>query len=222
MIQFGFKVCLVADTRPLPEQMLIYHPKTSGTYLSWYQTCVLLIHIIKCISDLCFSNGNNNWFNSIWINSLWASDAIWGNISVSTLAQVMIHWVMTSSHLDQWWLIIKGVLWHSPASNFIGSAKKWIHNMYSEITLLILQPLLPEANELIQSDRNIGSTPLSEKELLEFNELTYPTNSPDSPKIDRQDRWVCGQGLQERANMSNWVRLLFNLKPWDLFWNITF
>ena len=55
------------------------------------------------------------------INSLWPSDAIWRQLSGSTLAQVMACCLTAPSHyLNQCWLIFKGTLWHSPVSNFIG------------------------------------------------------------------------------------------------------
>ena len=52
-------------------------------------------------------------------NSLGPSDAIWPQISGSTLAQVMACCLMAPSHyLNQCWLMISEVLWHSPDSNF--------------------------------------------------------------------------------------------------------
>ena len=55
--------------------------------------------------------------------SLWPSDAIWGQRSGSTLAQVMACCLMAPSHyLNQCWLITNGALWYSPYKNFTGSA----------------------------------------------------------------------------------------------------
>ena len=55
----------------------------------------------------------------VFINSLWPSDAIWRHGSVSTLAQVMACCLMAPSHyLNQFWVMISAVLWHSPDSNF--------------------------------------------------------------------------------------------------------
>ena len=47
------------------------------------------------------------------------SYAVWGNRSWSTLAHVMA-WCLTAPnhYLNQCWLVVKGVLWQSPASNF--------------------------------------------------------------------------------------------------------
>ena len=63
--------------------------------------------------------------------------------SGSILAQVMACCLMVLSHcLIPCWFIMKGVLWHSPESNFT-SAHELIHNMCSEnITLSKLAPHL--------------------------------------------------------------------------------
>ena len=48
------------------------------------------------------------------VNSLWPSDTIWRHRSGSTLAQVMACCLTAPSHyLNQCWLIISKVLWHS-------------------------------------------------------------------------------------------------------------
>ena len=47
-------------------------------------------------------------------NSLWPSHSIWRQGSRSTLVQVMACWLTAPSHyLNQCWLIISKVLWHS-------------------------------------------------------------------------------------------------------------
>ena len=49
-----------------------------------------------------------------FLNSLWPSDAIWRQRSGSTFAQVMACYLMAPSHyLNQCWLIIGEVPWHS-------------------------------------------------------------------------------------------------------------
>ena len=54
------------------------------------------------------------------VNSLGPSDAIWRHRSGSTLAQVMACCLTAPSHyLNQCWLIISKVLWHSFDGNFI-------------------------------------------------------------------------------------------------------
>ena len=64
------------------------------------------------------------------INSLWPSDLIRRLASRSTLAQVMACCLMTPSHyLNQCWLMISEVLWHSPDSNFTENTSeiyRWI------------------------------------------------------------------------------------------------
>ena len=52
--------------------------------------------------------------DSIYNHTLWPNDAIWGHRSGSTLAQVMACCLTAPSHyLNQCWLIISKVLWHS-------------------------------------------------------------------------------------------------------------
>ena len=49
-----------------------------------------------------------------WVNSLWPSDVIWWQGSRLTLAQVMACCLTAPSHyLNQYWLIISEVQWHS-------------------------------------------------------------------------------------------------------------
>ena len=53
------------------------------------------------------------------VNSLWPSDAIYWQRYGSTFNQVLAYCLMAASHhLNQCWLIISGVCWHSPGSNF--------------------------------------------------------------------------------------------------------
>ena len=72
----------------------------------------------------------------LWpFNSLWTSDVIWRQGSRSTLAQVMACCLTAPSHyLNQCWLMISEVLWHSPDSNFTGKylryfSWKWVWNL---------------------------------------------------------------------------------------------
>ena len=82
------------------------------------------------------------------INLLWPSDVIWW--SGSTLAQVMVCYLMVPSHsLSQCWLIISETLWHSLEGNFTGNAQDIYPQFEFEITDLYLQLLhLPGYNEL--------------------------------------------------------------------------
>ena len=63
-----------------------------------------------------------------YVNSLWPSDAIWWHRSGSTLAQVMACCLTAPSHyLNQCWLIINEVQWHSYLSNFTTNASTISH-----------------------------------------------------------------------------------------------
>ena len=69
-----------------------------------------------------------NVFYFMWsvlaFNSLRPSDAIWRQWSWTTLAQVMACCLTAPSHyLNQCWLIIRGVLWHTSESSFAGIAQ---------------------------------------------------------------------------------------------------
>ena len=67
----------------------------------------------------------------IYLNSLWPSGAIWRQVFWSTLAQVMASSLTTPIHyLNQCWLLISGVLWHSHESNF--TAKVQATNLDNE------------------------------------------------------------------------------------------
>ena len=55
----------------------------------------------------------------------------------------------TKPLLNQYWLIIKGVLWHSPESNFTRSAQSMI-NMYSNTIFLNLLPHFSGPNEFME------------------------------------------------------------------------
>ena len=53
-----------------------------------------------------------------------------------------------SHYLNQCWLIISEVLWHSPEGNFIWKARDMYPRCEFDYYLLILQPHLPGANDL--------------------------------------------------------------------------
>ena len=73
-------------------------------------------------------------FHHLLSNSLWPSAAIWWHRPGSTLAQVMAWCHQAASHyLNQCWVTITGVLWHSPQTNFTGSAQniiKWVLDIH--------------------------------------------------------------------------------------------
>ena len=67
-------------------------------------------------------------FSTRKMNSLWPSDTIWRHKSRSTLAQVMACCLMAPSHyLNQCWLIIIKVWWHSSEGNFMRDPSATIH-----------------------------------------------------------------------------------------------
>ena len=77
------------------------------------------------------------------------SDAIWRHRSGSTLAKVMACYLTAPSHyLNQCWLLISEVLWHSPESNFTASAQTTL--LYSEFEdyTFKINATFPRANEL--------------------------------------------------------------------------
>ena len=78
--------------------------------------------------------------------------AIWRQISVSSLAQVMACCLtVPSRYLHQCWLIISEVFWLSPGRNFTGNAQH-IYPRYAmslEITNIILQAKLPGTDAII-------------------------------------------------------------------------
>ena len=58
--------------------------------------------------------------SAICFNSLWPSETIWQQRSWSALAQVMAWCLMEPSHyLNQCWLIISTIQWHSSDGNFM-------------------------------------------------------------------------------------------------------
>ena len=63
-----------------------------------------------------------------WVNSLWPSDVIWWQRSESTLARVMACCLTQQSHyLNQCWLIVSKVQWHSSEGNFTKDASAINH-----------------------------------------------------------------------------------------------
>ena len=73
------------------------------------------------------------------VNLLWPSDATWRHRSASASALVMACNLMALRHyLNQWWHIIRGVLWHSPCSIFRRIGNELIlHHLFKDYTLWI-------------------------------------------------------------------------------------
>ena len=82
------------------------------------------------------------------VNSLWPNDTIWWHKSGSTLAQVMACCLTTPSHyLNQYWLVISKVQWHSSAI-LQEIPQPSVIEISLKITYLKFCSNLPGANEL--------------------------------------------------------------------------
>ena len=76
----------------------------------------------------CSISKCSKWRYQSCVNSLRRSDAIWRHRSGSTLAQVMACCLTAPSHyLNQCWLIISKVFWHSSEGNFLRDTSATIH-----------------------------------------------------------------------------------------------
>ena len=97
--------------------------------LSWYPLIIvksLLLNWRSAPVDEIYMCPIFKWVAVTWLNSLRPSDAIWRHRSMSTSAQVMAWCLMAPSHyLNQCWLMISGVLWHSPDSNLTEDIHRW-------------------------------------------------------------------------------------------------
>ena len=86
--------------------------------------CDQMVVAVIMLKIYSYSVGRKNkivTFNTITVHikSLWPSDAIWRHRSGSTLTQVMACCLTAPSHyLNQRWLIISKVHWHSSVGNF--------------------------------------------------------------------------------------------------------
>ena len=101
--------------------------------------------------------GNWSWFVKRFLlcttgdlfNSLGLSDAIWQQRSGSTLAQVMACCLMAPSHyLNQCWLIISEVQWHSYQGNLTRMSQSSITKICLKITCLKFHSNFSGVNEL--------------------------------------------------------------------------
>ena len=128
--------CLVIDmpaaiilsrpwSRMIGKYLLYWRLDVGGSLLMKETACCLHYHIYTVHyrwSDMRSVDCENLGFgfqHTFVNNSLWASDATWRQISGSTLAQVMA-WCLTapSHYLNQCWLIIIKVKWHSSEPKF--------------------------------------------------------------------------------------------------------
>ena len=91
----------------------------------WIFFIVIISRHMKISSWASFSW----WLRDPCFTLLWPSDAIWRHRS---------EWRMIGSdsgYQYQCWLIIKGILWHSPESNFTRSLINWVSGMCSEMMI---------------------------------------------------------------------------------------
>ena len=84
---------------------------------------VIVPVILECDDDDSLFEDSRETYQAGLLNSLWPNDAIWRHRSRSTLAQVMACCLTTPSHyLNQCWLIMSEVQWHSYLGNFTRDA----------------------------------------------------------------------------------------------------
>ena len=102
-------------TKPLPEPMLTYQYGTA----TWRQSVEMLMKVITAMHVKVTHWESVTSSREQSLNSSWPSDAIWRQRSGSTLVQVMACRLTAPSHyLNQFWLIISKVQWHSSDGNF--------------------------------------------------------------------------------------------------------
>ena len=100
---------ILEGTKPLSESKLTYCQSTSFQHI-----------LMKLL------------FRPQFVNSLWPSAAIWWHRCRSISAQVMACCLPSPSHyINQCWLIISEVLWHSPEGDFTENVKDFYPNSIS-------------------------------------------------------------------------------------------
>ena len=78
----------------------------------------------KSLPESVLTNCQSHPWKQILVNSLWPKDAIWQQTLGSTLAHVTACWLTVPCHyLNQCWVIISEVLWHSSEANFTGDVQ---------------------------------------------------------------------------------------------------
>ena len=103
------------------------HIKTIQNKKHIFLTFYFFIHFFMLLYTNWHLNGNF-FQDGQHVNSLWPSDAIWRQKTGSTLAQVMACCLTAPSHyLNQYWLIITKVQWHSSDSSFTTNASAISH-----------------------------------------------------------------------------------------------
>ena len=113
---------------------LVRCPCIPSSKFHWYRKCLIYFgndssNIVNFTSafkrwDILFPISLGTMCDRKFINSLRPSDAIWRQWTWTTLAQVMACCLTAPSHyLNQCWLIIREVLWHTSESSFAGIAQ---------------------------------------------------------------------------------------------------
>ena len=116
--------------------------------------------VLTAVLDLFFKH-------FLAINSLWPSYAIWWHRSGSTLAQVMACCLAAPSHyLNQCWLVISKVSWHSPQCTTIKYL--WDTNMYNKNKNYIFK--LPSRSPRGQWFNDVNCSTTSH---MTFNQMTF-------------------------------------------------
>ena len=132
---------------------------------------------VPCVkkTNIAVTPNNSKWKflvpGSRFFNSLWPSGVIWRQRCGSTLAQVMKCCLTAPSHyLNQCWLMISEVLWHSTDSNFTEKTLKlFIIEINLKFVNLRLESNPPGVHEItpsvitwycIQSDSDNGRSDL--------------------------------------------------------------
>ena len=137
--------CCLFSAKPLPEPMLTYcqldfrntpadhlniqlpsHQYRDSCYkIRWSHDRLIFIMRIPIHGRMILY-----WNRPMpqWVNSLWPSDTIWRHKSGSILDQVMACCLTAPSHyLNQCWLIISKVQWHSSECIFTRDASAISH-----------------------------------------------------------------------------------------------
>ena len=151
IIEFGqhllmvMACCFMAPSHYLDPYTDFSSVRSCGFHLMAISHKMLTVFIFESKSnfqtDIKFWHQLENYFSKItapsrckqWVNSLWPSDTIWRHKSGSTLDQVMACCLMAPSHyLNQCWLIISKVQWHSSECNFTRDTSAISHWNYLE------------------------------------------------------------------------------------------
>ena len=127
-----------------------------------------------------------------WMNSLWSNGAIWWHRSGWTLAQEMACCLTAPSHyLNQCWLIIKGVLWHSAENNFTKGAHEF--NLRRVQRLHLKLPPQPSRGCLTLDIHTHGFNPCCAEFILENSRhKTFRSSAPGWQCKEWTGKWsVC-------------------------------